>query len=63
MNIGELCTRNTFIIQKDDNVIEAAKLMRVFNVGDLIVVTANKEGHTPICSILTETLMTSEAVS
>ena len=48
MKIGELCTRDTFIIQKDDNVIEAAKLMRVFNVGDLIVVTANKEGNTPI---------------
>ena len=48
MKIGELCTRNTFIIQKDDNVIEAAKLMRVFNVGDLIVVMANKEGNTPI---------------
>ena len=48
MKIGELCTRNTFIIQKDDNVIEAAKLMRVFNVGDLIVVTANREGNTPI---------------
>ena len=48
MKIGELCTRNTFIIQKDDNVMEAAKLMRVFNVGDLIVVTANREGNTPI---------------
>ena len=48
MKIGELCTRDTFIIQKDDNIVEAAKLMRVFNVGDLIVVTASQEGNTPI---------------
>ncbi|MGB5964945.1 MAG: CBS domain-containing protein [Sulfurimonadaceae bacterium] len=48
MNIGELCNRDTFIIQKDDNIVEAAKLMRVFNVGDLIVVSASKEGNTPI---------------
>ena len=34
MKIGELCTRDTFIIQKDDTIVEAAKLMRVFNVGD-----------------------------
>ena len=48
MNIGKLCIRDTFIIQKDDNIVEAAKLMRVFNVGDLIVVTANREGNIPI---------------
>jgi predicted transcriptional regulator len=48
MKIGELCIRDTFIIQKDDNIVEAAKLMRVFNVGDLIVVTTHKEGNTPI---------------
>ncbi len=48
MKIGELCTRDTFIIQKDDTIVEAAKLMRVFNVGDLIVVTADKNGNTPI---------------
>lgn len=48
MTIGELCIRNTFIVQKEDTVLEAAKLMRVFNVGDLIVVEASKEGNTPI---------------
>ncbi len=53
MNIGELCIRNTFIIRKDENIIEAAKLMRVFNVGDLIVVNEAKEGNTPV-GILTD---------
>lgn len=48
MNIGELCNRDTFIIQKDETIVEAAKLMRVFNVGDLIVVSASKNGNTPI---------------
>lgn len=48
MTVGELCTRDTFIVQKDENVLEAARLMRVFNVGDLIVVSSAKEGNTPI---------------
>jgi len=48
MTIGELCIRDTFIVQKGDTVVEAAKLMRVFNVGDLIVVDASKEGNTPL---------------
>ncbi len=48
MTIGELCIRDTFIVQKDDTVVEAAKLMRVFNVGDLIVVDPSSDGNTPI---------------
>jgi len=48
MTIGELCIRDTFIVQKGDSVVEAAKLMRVFNVGDLIVVDAGKEGNRPL---------------
>ncbi len=48
MTIGELCTRDTFIIGQDDNIVEAAKLMRVFNVGDLIVVDPSSDGNTPI---------------
>ena len=48
MNIGELCNRDTFIIQKDDTIVEAAKLMRTFNVGDLIVVSVSEDGNIPI---------------
>ena len=48
MTIGELCNRDTFIVQKEENIVEAARLMRVFNVGDLIVVSSAKEGNTPI---------------
>jgi predicted transcriptional regulator len=46
-------SRDTFIIRKDKNIIEAAKLMRLFNVGNLIVVTQAKEGNMPI-GILTD---------
>ena len=48
MTIGELCIRDTFIIREDDTVVEAAKMMRVFNVGDLIVVSMGREGNTPV---------------
>jgi len=48
MTIGELCIRDTFIVGEDDNIVEAAKLMRVFNVGDLIVVNQRSEGNTPV---------------
>lgn len=53
MTIGELCNRDTFIVQKEENILEAARLMRVFNVGDLIVVSSDKEGNMPI-GILTD---------
>lgn len=48
MTIGELCNRDTFIVQEDVNIVETAKLMRVFNVGDLIVVTAGEHGNLPV---------------
>jgi CBS domain-containing protein len=48
MTIGELCNRDTFIIDKNDTIEEAAKRMRVFNVGDLIVVSVTEKGNTPI---------------
>ena len=48
MNIGELCNRETIIVQKDENIVEAARLMRRFHVGDLIVVTKNDDSNTPI---------------
>ena len=62
MTIGELCIRDTFIIQKDENIVEAAKLMRVFNVGDLIVVAQSKEGNTPV-GILTDRDIVMEVVA
>ncbi len=48
MNIGELCNRETVIVQKNENIVETARLMRHFHVGDLIVVTESADGNIPI---------------
>jgi len=48
MKIGELCNRETIIVLKDENIVEAAKLMRHFHVGDLIVVTKSENNNIPI---------------
>ena len=38
MNSGELCNREVVIIEKSESVLDAAKLMRAYHVGDLVVV-------------------------
>jgi len=48
MNAGELCTRNTVIIQEDKTVKDAAKLMKEYNVGCLIVMREQKISPIPM---------------
>ena len=62
MNIGELCNRETIIVQKDENIVEAASLMRRFHVGDLIVVTTSEEGNSPV-GIVTDRDIVMEVVA
>ncbi len=62
MNIGELCNRETFIVLKDENIVEAAKLMRRYHVGDLIVVTKSKESNIPV-GIITDRDIVMEVVA
>lgn len=38
MTISEICNREVIVIQRDKTVLEAAKLMRQFHVGTVIVV-------------------------
>ena len=38
MGIGELCTQEVVIVSPDDNVLTAAKLMRDYGVGDVVIV-------------------------
>ncbi|PTQ76332.1 CBS domain protein [Nitrosomonas oligotropha] len=38
MSAGEICNREVIVIQRDATIVEAAKLMRQFHVGALIVV-------------------------
>lgn len=48
MNIGELCNREVVIIEKDDSILQAAKLMRQHHVGDLVVVERREVGNVPV---------------
>lgn len=41
MHIGEVCNREVITVKSDTPVLEAARLMREFHVGDLVVVQGN----------------------
>jgi CBS domain-containing protein len=53
MKVGTLCVRQTVMVKKDDSLEEAAKLMRDYHVGTLIVVDAFEERNRPL-GILTD---------
>ena len=53
MNVAELCNREVIIIGQEDTVLEAAKLMRQYHVGDLVVVEKRQGVSFPI-GILTD---------
>jgi len=38
MTAGEICNREVIVIQRDESVLEAARLMRQYHVGSLIVI-------------------------
>ena len=48
MNIGELCKREVIIIERDDSILKAAKLMREYHVGDLVVIERQDIGNVPV---------------
>ena len=62
MNIGELCNRETVIVLKDENIVEVARLMRHYHVGDLIVVTKSGDDNIPI-GIVTDRDIVMEVVA
>ncbi len=53
MPIGEICSREVVIIKRKESIFEAAKLMRSFHVGDVIVVE-EKDGSIVPVGILTD---------
>lgn len=53
MNIGEVCNREVVIIDKEGSIFEAAKLMREYHVGDVIVVEEKNGERIPV-GILTD---------
>jgi CBS domain-containing protein len=52
MPIGEICNREVVIVRKEDSILEAAKLMREYHVGNVIVVDDREGGLSP--GILTD---------
>lgn len=53
MNIGELCNREVIVANRDDSVLSAAKLMREYHVGDVVVVEQRGQDRVPV-GILTD---------
>lgn len=48
MTIGEICNREVIVIQRDETVQEAAKLMRQFHVGSIIVIDKSNGSTVPV---------------
>lgn len=48
MPIGEICNREAIIVQRDDTVLQAAKLMRQHHVGDLLAVEERDGRRVPV---------------
>ena len=53
MSVGNICNRIVTIVNKDESVLEAAKLMREHHVGDVVVVEASGRANRPL-GILTD---------
>ncbi|NOT67519.1 MAG: CBS domain-containing protein [Methylophilaceae bacterium] len=48
MSIGKFCHRQVITAQRDDSVLEAAKLMRQHHVGDVLVIEAHNGRNIPV---------------
>ena len=48
MAVGEICNRNVIILQRDDTILEAARLMRQHHVGDVVVVEERGATRVPV---------------
>ncbi len=47
MTVGEICNRETVIVQKDTSLLETAKLMRSHHVGSIVVVEQGSKPPKP----------------
>lgn len=48
MPVGEICNRDVIILQREDTILKAAKLMRQNHVGDVVVVEARGGVRVPV---------------
>lgn len=47
MTTGEICKRNVAVVAKGETIVDAAKHMRAFHVGDLVVVEDRQGRRVP----------------
>jgi CBS domain-containing protein len=48
MNVGELCIREVVFVRPEETVVDAAKLMRAYHVGDVVVVRESEGRREPV---------------
>lgn len=48
MSIGEFCTREVVVTEKDTGIVELAQLMRKYHVGDVVVVEKHVDRMVPL---------------
>ncbi|WP_028584796.1 CBS domain-containing protein [Desulfogranum mediterraneum] len=53
MNAGEICNREVVVVNREQTILEAAKLMQQYHVGDLVVVEEGSGERVPV-GILTD---------
>ncbi len=53
MSVGEICNREAVICSSGESILDVARLMREYHVGDVVVVTRTDSGNRPV-GILTD---------
>jgi CBS domain-containing protein len=48
MPVGEICNREVVVAERTTTIVEAARLMRRYHVGDLVVVDEDQGGRVPV---------------
>jgi CBS domain-containing protein len=48
MSIGEICTRDVIVANRKDSVLDVAKLMRKYHVGDVVIVDQSMDQNFPV---------------
>lgn len=48
MTVGEICNREVIVIQRDETTLQAAKLMRQYHVGAVIVIETQNGRQIPV---------------